>query len=201
MPTLQEDPECQVYLEVIARAISQTSRLNRFRSRIVFDPAMQHASVTEAIRNIFVPLSIGDLALNEEIIQTLPRSAINFLTVHQAKGLEYPVVIVDVAAHFPTNHQGHRRMRFPEQIEEVHIAEDQTRTFGGLNGVTVPGGLNRAFDDLVRLYYVAFSRPQALLILAGVNPALPSGNIRNVALGWTRTGVSRWRPSPPFISL
>lgn len=199
-PSLQDDPEKQVYLEVMARALTQSARVTKFQSRVVFDPpGLEPPSIKEAIRTIFVPLAAGSLELNEDIVESLPRTAVNFLTVHQAKGLEYPVVIVDVAAHFLTNHQAHRRLRFPEEIDEVYRVEDLTRPVGALRDVPFGTARDRAFDDLVRLYYVAYSRPQSLLILAGVDPARPSGKIRNVALGWTRTGVSSWRTNTPFV--
>lgn len=205
IPSLQDDPESQVYLELITRAITETSHLNGFHSQFVVgeprDINLERACVREAIRNILAPIVVGDIGLNEDILETFLRTAINFLTVHQAKGLEFPVVIVDVGAHFPTNHPSHRRLRFPEQQEGVHLREDLTHPHGGLSGVAVRQWRDRAFDDLVRLYYVAFSRPQTLLVLVGVNPALPQGTIRNVALGWTRTGASAWRTNLPIAMI
>jgi DNA helicase-2/ATP-dependent DNA helicase PcrA len=52
---------------------------------------------------------------------------------------------------------------------------------------------NRAFDDLSRLYYVAFSRARDLLLLVGLEPDVP-----NVARGWKRTGVSGWAGAAPW---
>ena len=93
IPSLQDEPEKQVHLEVIARAITQTARLNRYRSRVVFSKLdLESASIIEAIRNVLTPIAVGDIRINEEIFETFPRDAVNFLTVHQAKGLEFPLV-------------------------------------------------------------------------------------------------------------
>ena len=193
VPSLHEEPDKQIFLEVIGRAITQSTTLNRFRSRIVTHPQQLEApSVLEAIRNIFSPIALGDISIDEEILEVFPRDAINVLTIHQAKGLEFPVVIVDAAAHFKTNSPSHRRMRFPEHPDRTHVVEDLTIPFSGLSSGNFRPWRDRSFDDLVRRYFVAYSRPQALLILVGLNAASPGGTIRNVALGSDRQGVSQW---------
>ena len=193
IPSLHEEPEKQIFLEVIGRAITQSTTLNRFRSRIVTDPQqLESPSILQALRYIFSPIAMGDISIDEELLEEFPRDAINVLTIHQAKGLEFPVVIVDVAAHFKNNHQAHRRMRFPEDPDWTHIAEDLTTPYSGLSSGNFRHWRDRAFDDLVRRYFVAYSRPQALLLLVGLNAARPGGRIRNVALGWDRQGISQW---------
>jgi DNA helicase-2/ATP-dependent DNA helicase PcrA len=200
IPSLQDDPERQVHLEVIARAITETSMLNSYRSRIVFsDLEHKRRSVIQAIRNIFTAIALGDIEINEDILETFPRTAVNFLTIHQAKGLEFPVIIVDVGAHFKTNHWRQRVFRFPENISETYLVEDNTIPYGGLNTATFANWRDRAFDDLTRLYYVAYSRAQSLLVLAGLTSVLPTGSIPHVAMGWTRTGTSTWRRNYPFL--
>ena len=41
-------------------------------------------------------------------------------------------------------------------------------------------GQERAFDDLYRQFFVAYSRPQEVLLLVGLNAALPEGSVSNV---------------------
>lgn len=60
--------------------------------------------------------------------------------------------------------------------------------------------MDRSFDDLVRLYYVAYSRPQSVLMLIGDERCLTYGRgakmtgvIPNIALGWNRDGTWPWR--------
>lgn len=202
IPSLQDDPERQIHLEVVARAITETSMLNSYRSRIVFnDIQSKHRSVIQAIRNIFSAIALGDIEINEDILETFPRTAVNFLTIHQAKGLEFPVVIVDVGAHFKTNHWRQRNVRFPDTISETYVVEDNTIPYGGLSTASFAGWRERAFDDLTRLYYVAYSRAQSLLVLVGLTSVLPEGDVPHVAMAWTRGGTSSWRRICPVLRI
>lgn len=204
IPSLQDDPERQIHLEVIARAITETSMLRRntFRSRIVFDDIQaKHRSVTQAIRNIFCAIALGDIEINEDILETFPRTAVNFLTIHQAKGLEFPVVIVDAGAHFKSDHWRQRALRFPDRISETYMVENNTIPYSGLSNASFAGWRDRAFNDLTRLYYVAYSRAQSLLVLVGLTSVLPEGQIPHVAMGWTRTRTSSWRRNRPVVQL
>jgi DNA helicase-2/ATP-dependent DNA helicase PcrA len=55
---------------------------------------------------------------------------------------------------------------------------------------------------LFRLYFVAFSRPQDVLLLVGLNASKPgAGQIRNVATGWDRQEVSHWSSKKPFVEI
>jgi DNA helicase II / ATP-dependent DNA helicase PcrA len=56
--------------------------------------------------------------------------------------------------------------------------------------------VDRAFDDLFRLYYVAFSRARDLLVLVGLDKSVP-----NIARGWTRDGRDRWASNPPYFKI
>jgi DNA helicase-2/ATP-dependent DNA helicase PcrA len=49
---------------------------------------------------------------------------------------------------------------------------------------------------LCRQYFVAFSRPRDVLVLAGLNAAKPGGSIANVACGWDRSGRCHWKKIP-----
>jgi DNA helicase-2/ATP-dependent DNA helicase PcrA len=153
------------------------------------------------VRDGLVPIAENEVDVDEDIMPSVPRDRLQLMTIHQAKGLEFPLVIVDVGSHFKSNHKGHAFKRFPRGPSNVVIMEDDVESYlpAPLRGSRTP--LDRSFDDLVRLYYVAYSRPQSVLLLVGCEGCLSfgkgrdlsSGAIPNVALGWTRSGTWPWR--------
>lgn len=198
IPTMQSDQEGLVYLEVIARTIAQSSR--RREPVLSFDSNAHEArSVRSVIWDIFVPLSSGAVDVDEDLLETVPSDRVNIMSIHQAKGLEFPMVIVDVGSDFKTNHRAHRFKRFPEGGSRPHKLEDELRPYCPL-GAPSRSGRDRAFDDLVRQYFVAFSRARDILMLVGLKANL-ARQIPNVATGWTRDGLWRWSGLPHLVNL
>ena len=80
-----------------------------------------------------------------------PKGAVPFMTVHQAKGLEFPVVFV---------------ARVDERAEPSyqHIIEEETDQFRK-RAFSRSTADQRAREDLIRFYYVAYSRARYALIL------------------------------------
>ncbi len=75
--------------------------------------------------------------------------------------------------------------------------EDEFRPFSQGLGVPNRTALDRAFDDLIRLYFVAFSRAQDILLLVGLgDPNSGPINVPNVATGWQRDGHWPWQGNP-----
>ena len=96
---LQEDAEGVVYLEAITQSITQTGFFNKYSANIMFtSPEEEKASILEAIWNIFLPIATGDVAIDEALLETLPSNRLNIMSIHQSKGLEFPMVIVDVGS-------------------------------------------------------------------------------------------------------
>ena len=124
-------------------------------------------------------------------IQSFPRDKLSILSIHQSKGLEFPLVIIDVGSDFKTNHRGHRFKRFPVEGGIPHILEDMLRPFSNL-GVPQRTQIDRAFDDLYRQFFVGYSRPQNVLLLVGINPVRPGGRVPTVATGRDRQNVNQW---------
>ncbi len=190
---LQDDVEGIVYLEAITKSITQTGFFNDYHSNISFiDPKQERASVLEAIWNIFIPLSTGGVSIDETLLETLPDNRVNVLSIHQSKGLEFPLVIVDVGSRFKTNDIKTQRLRFPKALDDKITIEDSVRQYSCL-GKSDRSEKDRSFDDLTRLYFVAFSRAESVLLLIGLNSAIEGYNkkndhfdIPNVALGWSR---------------
>lgn len=207
IPNMQGDIEGLVYLEAIVRTITQAGQFGRFGARIVFDnnnPRLEDNSIKEALWNSFVPLASGAIQINEDLLETLPRDRVNVLSIHQAKGLEFPLTIIDVGADF-RNLRSAAFKRFPRNGGKTCAMEDELRPFSPL-GIARRSALNRAFDDLIRHYFVAYSRARDVLLLVGLNSVSQGYNtmyssreIPNIATGWDRNGTWRWGKGLPNL--
>ncbi len=83
-----------------------------------------------------------------------PRGSVPFLTVHQSKGLEFPVVVLGSVMH-------RRKDCRPLDALVRNILEDK----GEVNGLNEP--LEKMDDyDTMRMFYVALSRAKNLLIIS-----------------------------------
>ncbi len=196
IPELHDDPEGQVYIEAVARCISNAAIFSSYRSKIFFDqPQHEERSIQSAIREILAPIAEGDVDIDEDIMPHVPRSHFPFMTIHQAKGLEYPLVIVDVASDYKINHPKQRFRRFPEEPSPVQNLEDDLAPYCEIGNLRMNrGALPRTFDDLIRLYYVAYSRPQSILLLVGLDSCLSySTTIKHVAMGWRSNSEWSWK--------
>ncbi len=176
LPELHDDPEGQVYLEVFTRQLGACQQLSKFDGRVVTNPGnpgSSDASVKHLLANFLAPIAEGVVDVNEELMDTFPRDRLSVLSVHQSKGLEFPFTIVDVGADF-RNLRAPSFKRHPTSGSTAHRMEDLPRPHSPL-GVPARSQVDRAFDDLYRQFFVAFSRPQDVLLLVGVTPTQPGG--------------------------
>ena len=191
IPEFQLEPEGQVYLEAIARTIAEAGQFSTYGARILFGNSVHSSnSVRAAIREVFEMIANGDAEVDEEIMPYVPRNYFPIMTIHQAKGLEFPLVIVDVGSDFRTNNVQQRRFRYPESPDTIHQVEQIVAPFcpTGLARMQRPG-IDRAWDDLRRLYFVAFSRPENVLLLVGLTSQMGNNpRVRSVATGDSRNG-------------
>ena len=84
------DNEGLVYLEIIIKTITQTSLFSDFKSNIVLNGRnrdIDQNSVIEVMWNIFVPIALGAINLDLDILENLPENGINIMSIHQSKGL------------------------------------------------------------------------------------------------------------------
>jgi DNA helicase-2/ATP-dependent DNA helicase PcrA len=134
-----------------------------------------------ALVTLMVQQGINDPE-DEEVVY--PRGKVPFMTVHQAKGLEFPVVFV---------------AKIDEQAEpdSQHIIEEETSQFR--KSVTPASSVNqKAREDLIRFYYVAYSRAQYALILLldslNINPGDSPGQLIGLGgdLNCLRNRVTVW---------
>lgn len=220
MPDFQRYPEHQVWLEAITRTMASAAMASPYRMKLLQSTSAidngDHVIRSRAslIRDALLPIAEDVVDVDEDIVPSVPRDRLQFMTIHQAKGLEFPLVIVDVGSRFKSDHWTQRFMRFPDKASNTVRAEDDVEPHlaAPIRGMREP--LDRTFDDLVRLYYVAYSRPQSALMLIGNENCLryASGAIPNIALGWNRDKQWPWRQSftgrkrpvkvePPFLEI
>lgn len=220
-PAFQGEAERQVWLEAITRVIAGAGTVSPYGMQLIQNFLRANGTVVQQIRtrqggttandveesrksfirDALLAIAGDEVDVDEDIMPSVPRDRIQFMTIHQSKGLEFPLVIVDVGSAFKTNHRLQRFLRFPDGISNVVIAEDEVEPH-------LPSPLrvgrtarDRTFDDIARLYYVAFSRPQSVLLLVGCEnclrygsgPQLDKSIIPHIALGWNRNGTWPWR--------
>lgn len=201
-PELHDDPEGQIFLEVFTRQLGACDTLGTYRGDVLAPPATDQQvlnSKKELLSLFLAPIASGG-EVNEELIEAFPRNRLPVLSIHQAKGLEFPLVIVDVGADFRRVHRAHAFKRFPTEGSMPHRLEDCVRAHS-LLAPPARSAVDRAFDDLYRQYFVACSRPETILILAGLQGVDPLGSIPHVATGMRRDGVNAWARRPPFVRI
>lgn len=201
IPGFQNDTEHQVWLEAISRTIASTGMASPYGMQILKRNPHDERSRESIIRDALLPIAVNESDVDEDIMPSVPRNRLQFMTIHQSKGLEFPLVIVDVGSHFRTNSASQAFRRFPRDPSNVVQMEDDVESHlqSSLRGQRSP--MDRTFDDLVRLYYVAYSRPQSVLLLIGSEQCLSYGRgrnlergvIPNIALGWARDNTWSWR--------
>jgi DNA helicase-2/ATP-dependent DNA helicase PcrA len=201
-PEFHDDPEGQLYYEAFTRQFQACQQISRFHGDLIYDPtraALEERAAHDLFEFLLGPIASGGEGVNEDLIETFPRNRLSVLSIHQAKGLEFPMVIVDIGSDFKRNHPQQRRNRFPDYGETPHKLENLMRPFAKDLGSPKRSERDRAFDDLYRKFFVAFSRPEQCLVLVGLTGSMPhGGNIPNAAAGWDRSGVNRWPASVPI---
>ena len=205
LPEVQNDAEGLLYVEAFTRTIAAAAMVGSYGCNVFRDEPHAQRSIRELIRNILEPIASGEVQIDEELIEVFPTDRLSVLSIHQAKGLEYPVVIVDVASDFRIDHPKQRFKRFPEAPGRPQRMEDELWPYSaGLSAPARPA-LDRAFDDLIRQYFVAFTRPQDVLMLVGLGVAeggtwVPR-HLKNMATGWVRDRTWPWQTNPHLVLL
>ena len=195
LPDLREDPGI-IYAEALTRTLASVSTFFGFSGALIEREKLE-SSVRRLYRRFFVPIARGEVDLDEQILESLPLESVNALTIHGAKGLEFPICFVDVGSDFRRSHRMQARDRFPTQDQTFapYTLEDELRPFslGSFPSADRPA-LDRAFDDIIRRTFVAATRAQHLLVLFGCGDVAkgPKPTVKNMGTGWTRGGANRW---------
>jgi DNA helicase-2/ATP-dependent DNA helicase PcrA len=195
LPAFQDEPEHQVYLEAVSRAAAQAATFSAYRALLLKDEPHRTRSIQGVVRDVLAPIADDLVEVDEDIMPKVPRDRLNIMTIHQAKGLEFPLVIVDIASDFTRDHPKQRFRRFPDQPSSVTLLEDNLASCTPIGPLrTARSAIQRSFEDLIRLYYVAFSRAQNVLLLVGCLPCLRyNTKIPHVATFWRRDLNWPWR--------
>lgn len=98
----------------------------------------------------------GGINEYEDPDQPFPKGYVQIMTIHQSKGLEFPVVVVGSLAN---------QLASPKQVDRDLQGFYHGPPFEPENRIT-------GFDRM-RLHYVAFSRPQKVLVLTAHAPPKP----------------------------
>ena len=128
------------------------SKFEYLYSVTVFTPT----NIENTLRNFFNYylrfLVQGGMSEFEDFDETLPSGCVSFMTIHQSKGLEFPVTIVGSMNAVPRKDYSDLDEILQNEYYHKPIYEplDQTKYF-----------------DFARLFYTAFSRAQNLLVLTG----------------------------------
>ena len=220
IPSMPKELEGLVYLEAVCRTADNSSFVNNFDGKIVFEydlisdserpnrkkrdyKGLMKSSVKNAIADVFVPIASGSVSVDEALLGDSSYDRLDIMSIHQAKGLEFPITIVDVASDFTMNHAKQRFKRFPDvkDVDVTSSTEDFLATLSPEIKIERTQ-VDRCFDDMFRRYYVAFSRPQDILLLVGLTPNMYEKKgkaIPNVGTGWTRDGKWIWGNGLPNL--
>lgn len=193
IPYFQQDLEGLAYFELLQRCATQAETIGRWRSRIAYN-RQGHIddSIKQFVWTILLPLASHDLNLDEDLLTTLPPHRIPVLTIHQSKGLEYPMVVVDIGTHVRDGH-AYKPHRFPADGREPSPDQQNVlRAEFGAHAAYVDDSRpdqDDRFDEMVRKYFVAATRGQQVLVLVAHTGGLVRNGIPNVAW-WHRRDKS-----------
>ena len=109
---------------------------------------------TKQLFNLYLRLLYdGGIAEYEDDSEYAPSGCVSFMTIHQSKGMEFPVVVVDSLGSTP-------RKSHNDLLKQVELTYYHRKPFEPFEQMK--------YFDFWRLYYTAFSRAQDLLILTDI---------------------------------
>jgi DNA helicase-2/ATP-dependent DNA helicase PcrA len=138
-----------------ARNLSEISRMiakyNFLHNMHDLTPVNKIA-MPEEFFNVYVKyLYIDGIGEYEDESEYAPKGCVSFMTIHQSKGLEFPVVVVGSLGNVPKKNSD----VLMTSVENRFFHRPSYEPMGDIK-----------FFDFWRLYYTAFSRAQNLLVLA-----------------------------------
>ena len=133
----------------------------------VFTPANLERTLKNFFNYYVKFLVKGGMGEFEDFDETLPSGCVSFMTIHQSKGLEFPITVVGSMSNSPRKSY----TDFDVILQENYYHKPVYEPFEEIK-----------YFDFARLFYTAFSRAQNLLVLTGCerpkNPRLPSKHFK-----------------------
>ncbi len=190
---IENSSENQVYYDIIVDTILQTNNAINYDGLLTTKQIFWH---------ILIPIASGAIDIDDDLFDISIEENVNIMSIHQSKGLEFDVVIVDVGSDITNNSKHTAFKRFPVNGGKTYNIEKYLRNYTDLDlKLNDRVGLDEAFNDLIRRYYVAYTRAKTVLILVGLN-SMKDGyrgdfqnnlEIPNIATGWDRNRKWHWQ--------
>ncbi|MFC9600194.1 ATP-dependent helicase [Peribacillus butanolivorans] len=155
-------------LSLFSKLLTKFEYLHRVT---VFTPKTINIHLTTFFNQFLRFLINGGINEYEDESEYAPSGCVSFLTIHQSKGLEFPIVVVDSLNATPRK----QHSDLDEILQETYYRKEP---FEPLESTK--------YYDFWRFYYTAFSRAQNLLVLSCQENTASGQGTRNV-------------PSKPFI--
>lgn len=143
-----QDTRAMRNLALLSSLLSKAEYLHHIN---VFTPEYLDKSLRDLFNQFLRFLMDGGIDEYEDESEYAPSGSVSFLTIHQSKGLEFPIVIVGSLEAVPTK----QHKELDEILEHGYLSRP---AFEPLSEVK--------HYDFRRLFYTAFSRAQNLLVLA-----------------------------------
>ena len=168
-----------------ARNLSKLSRLlNKFEylyNVIVIRPDRLERDLLMLFNYFFRFLWDGGIEEYEDDSEYAPSGCVSFMTIHQSKGLEFPVVVVGSLDAVPRKQYTNMDLMLEQEFSgrEPFEPVDRIKTF-----------------DFWRLFYTAFSRAQNMLVLTCQENTPKARGQRNVPSAYFRPvydNLKSWR--------
>ena len=166
-----DSSENMVYYDIILETIVQTDNA-------INDDGL--LTVNQVFWHILVPIASGAIDIDDDM---------------------FDVVVVDVGSDIFNNSSSTAFKRFPRNGGITHNLENYLKDYSTISyDYDKVSGLDKAFNDLIRRYFVAFTRAKSILILVGLNSMRYGYKgdfqdkiyIENVATGWSRDKKWHW---------
>ncbi len=189
---LSDSSENMVYYDIILETIVQTDNA-------INDDGL--LTVNQVFWHILVPIASGAIDIDDDMFDVDLEDNVNIMSIHQSKGLEFDVVVVDVGSDIFNNSSSTAFKRFPRNGGITHNLENYLKDYSTISyDYDKVSGLDKAFNDLIRRYFVAYTRAKSILILVGLNSMRYGYKgdfqdkiyIENVATGWSRDKKWHW---------